>query len=53
MCHNTVPNLDVPNPIDATTRVAAYWAKIQKNEIAAKVLAEIDRGMQARLDGTE
>jgi glutathione S-transferase len=53
MCQNTVPNLDVPGPIDATTRVAAYWAKIQNNEIAGKVLAEMDRGMQARLDGTE
>ena len=53
MCQNTVPNLDVPCPIDATTKVAAYWARIQTNEIAAKVLAEIDRGMQARLDGTE
>ena len=53
MCQNTVPNLDVPGPIDATTKVAAYWAKIQTNEIAAKVLAEMDRGMQARLDGTE
>ena len=53
MCQNTVPNLDVPCPIDAATKVAAYWAKIQKNEIAAKVLAEMDRGMQARLDGTE
>jgi glutathione S-transferase len=53
MCQNTVPNLDVPGPIDATTRVAAYWANIQNNEIAGKVLAEMDRGMQARLDGTE
>jgi glutathione S-transferase len=53
MCHNTVPNLDVPGPIDSTTKVAAYWKKIKQNEIAAKVLAEMDRGMQARLDGTE
>jgi len=53
MCQNTVPMLDVANPIDATTKVAAYWAKIQENEIAAKVLAEMERGMKARLDGTE
>lgn len=53
LCQNTVPNLDVPCPIDATTNVAAYWVKIQKNEIAAKVLAEMDRGMKARLEGTE
>jgi glutathione S-transferase len=53
LCHNTVPRLDVPAPIEATTKVAAYWTRIQNNEIAAKVLAEMDRGMQARLDGTE
>ncbi len=53
LCHNTVPNLDVPPPIESTTRVAAYWTKIRKNEVAAKVLAEMDRGMKARLEGTE
>lgn len=53
MCQNTVPNLDVPNPIEATTKVAAYWEKIQKNSIAARVLDEMDRGLKARLDGTE
>jgi len=53
MCQNTVPNLDVPNPIEGTEKVAAYWDGIQKNEIAAKVIAEINRGLKARLDGTE
>jgi glutathione S-transferase len=53
LCQNTVPNLDVPPPIDGTVKVAAYWAKIRKNEIAAKVLAEMDRGMKARLEGRE
>ena len=53
MCANTVPRLDVPNPIESTNRVARYWAKIRNNDHAAKVLAEMDRGMQARLDGTE
>ncbi len=53
MCQNTVPNLDVPNPIEGNDKVAAYWAKIQKNDIAARVLDEIDRGLKARLDGTE
>ncbi len=53
LCQNTVPRLDVPNPIDATTKVAAYWQKIQANEFAARVLTEMDKGMQARLDGTE
>ena len=53
LCENTVPRLDVPDPIVATARVAAYWQKIQRNEHAARVLAEMDRGMQSRLDGTE
>ena len=53
LCERTVPRLDVENPILATTKVAAYWEKIQSNEHAAKVLDEMTKGMQARLDGTE
>lgn len=53
LCEHTVPRLDVDNPILATQKVAAYWQKIQQNEIAAKVLDEMARGLQARLDGTE
>ena len=53
LCENTVPRLDVENPILATERVAAYWQRIQQNEIAARVLDEMAKGMQARLDGSE
>lgn len=53
LCENTVPRLDVPNPLEATTRVAAYWRNIQHNEFAARVLDEMARGLQARLDGSE
>jgi glutathione S-transferase len=53
MCEKTVPRLDVENPILGTNKVAAYWDKIQKNEFAAKVMDEMNRGLQARLDGTE
>ena len=53
MCEKTVPRLDVENPILGTSKVAAYWDKIQKNEFAAKVMDEMNRGLQARLDGTE
>ena len=53
LCEHTVPRLDVDNPILATEKVAAYWEKIQKNEHAAKVLDEMLKGLQARLDGTE
>ena len=53
LCEETVPRLDVDNPILATEKVAAYWQKIQRNEFAAKILDEMHKGMQARLDGTE
>ena len=53
LCENTVPRLDVENPILGTEKVAAYWEKIQQNEFAARILNEMTKGMQARLDGTE
>lgn len=53
MCKSTVPRLDVDNPILATERVAAYWARIQTNEHAARIMDEMKRGLQERLDGTE
>ena len=52
-CERTVPRLDVPNPIDGHEKVAAYWGRIQQNEHAARVVDEMARGLQARLDGTE
>jgi glutathione S-transferase len=53
MCEKTVPRLDVDNPILATKKVANYWRKIQTNPHAVRVLEEMDRGMQERMDGTE
>lgn len=53
MCEKTVPRLDVDNPILATQKVAAYWQRIQNNEHAARVLDEMNKGLQERLDGTE
>ncbi len=53
MCENTVPRFDVDNPIAATEKVAAYWQRIQQNEYAAKILAEMHQGLKERLDGTE
>ena len=53
MCENTVPRLGAENPILATTKVAAYWDRIRENAHAARVLGEMDRGMKARMDGTE
>ncbi|MFP6816058.1 MAG: hypothetical protein VB949_10380, partial [Pseudomonadales bacterium] len=53
LCEETVPRLDVDNPILAAEKVATYWQKIQRDEFAAKILDEMNKGMQARLDGTE
>lgn len=53
MCENTVPRLDVEDPIKGTEKVAAYWQRIQKNEFAAKILEEMHTGLKERLDGTE
>ena len=53
MCSSTVPRLGFDSPIKAGTRVASYWDKIQNNAFAAKILDEMNRGMKARLDGTE
>lgn len=53
MCTNTVPTLDVPDVLDARPRIAAWWDRLQNNDIAARVIAEINAGLQRRLDGTE
>jgi len=53
LCESTVPRFDVENPILATTKVAAYWARIQSDPFAARVLKEMADGLQARLDGSE
>lgn len=53
MCEKTVPRFDVGNPILGTNKVATYWAKIQTNPHAAKVIDEMNRGLQQRMDGTE
>ncbi|MGB1342003.1 MAG: glutathione S-transferase family protein [Pseudomonadales bacterium] len=53
MCSSTVPRLGFDSPILDGSRVSAYWNKIQGNEFAAKILDEMNKGMQARLDGTE
>jgi glutathione S-transferase len=53
LCESTVPRLDVDNPILATEKVADYWARIQTNPHAAKIIDEMARGLRARLDGSE
>ena len=53
MCVTTVPTLGFDSPVKDGTRVADYWAKIQKNEYAIKILDEMNKGLKARMDGTE
>ena len=43
-----LPAAGVDKPISATANVAAYWAAIQKNEHAARVLIELNRGVEDR-----
>jgi glutathione S-transferase len=43
-----MPAAGVDTPIPALANVAAYWAAIQKNEHAAKVLIELQRGVEER-----
>jgi len=45
---NVLPAVGVDSPIPAVANVAAYWAAIQKNEHAAKVLNELYRGLEER-----
>ena len=53
MCDRTLPRLGVKNPIVGLPKTEAYWERIQQNEHAARVIAEMDRGLKARLDGSE
>jgi glutathione S-transferase len=43
-----LPAVGVDKPISALANVAAYWAAIQKNEHAARVLTELHRGLEER-----
>ena len=48
LVENVLPSVGLDNPIPANPNVAAYWAAIQKNEHAAKTLAELHRGLEER-----
>lgn len=53
MCGTTVPMLGASNPLESAPKVSRYWSAIQQNEIAERVLEEMNRGLQARMDGSE
>ena len=48
MIENVLPATDVADPIPANPKVAAYWAAIQPEPSAAKVLVELHRGLEER-----
>ena len=48
LVENVLPTTGVENPIPGAANVAAYWAAIQQQEHAAKVLAELHRGLEER-----
>jgi hypothetical protein len=45
---NVLPGVGVEDPIAKAPKVAAYWAAIQTNEHAARILAELHRGLEER-----
>jgi glutathione S-transferase len=45
---NVMPVVGVDAPIPGVANLGAYWAAIQKNEHAAKVLIELHRGLEER-----
>ena len=48
LVENVLPSVEVEDPIKANTNVAAYWMAMQKNEYAARTLAELYRGLEER-----
>ena len=48
MIENVLPATDTSDPIPANARVAAYWAAIQADAAAAKVMVELHRGLAER-----
>lgn len=47
---NVLPGKGLADPIAANANVAAYWAAIQRQEHAARILAELHRGREERLE---
>jgi len=48
LIENVLPTVEVADPIPTRPKVAAYWAAIQTNEPAARVLVELHRGLEER-----
>ena len=49
----SLPSVDIESPTRWNPNVAAYWSAIQGNEHAAKVLVEMQRGLEQRLEAMQ
>jgi glutathione S-transferase len=45
---NVLPGTGLADPIAANANVSAYWAAIQRQECAARILVELHRGLEER-----
>jgi glutathione S-transferase len=48
LVEDVFPNFDVGQPLNEVPKVAAYWVAMKQNEHAARVLAELHRGLEER-----
>ena len=48
LVENVLPSVGMDDPVPTTPKVAAYWAAIKLEPSAAKVLAELHRGLEER-----
>ena len=48
LVENVLPSVGLPDPIEASPNVAAYWSAIKENEYAGRILVELHRGLEER-----
>jgi glutathione S-transferase len=48
LVENVLPSVGLDDPIAANPKVQAYWAAIQHQDAAARVLVELHRGLEER-----
>jgi glutathione S-transferase len=48
LVENVLPSVGLDNPISGNSKVGAYWSAIRREDAAAKVLAELHRGLEER-----
>jgi glutathione S-transferase len=48
LVENVLPDAGLENPVPRNARVADYWAAIQRQQAAARILVELHRGLEER-----